>query len=109
MTTGALIHSFIIYKWPKKLITRLNKSVRNFIWSRSIVEKKLVVVPWTDCNFMRWGTRVKKYSIMNDALSGKMASGCYVTTYFVSISFDLVLFLKKELRKCYLIHLFVLP
>lgn len=53
--TGALIHS-IIYKWPKKLLNTLNRAVGNFIWSGCIVEKKLVVVPWSLCtnSFRQW-------------------------------------------------------
>ena len=41
-----LLHSFMVYLWPAKLIQTVNTWLRNFLWSGDIGIKKLVTVAW---------------------------------------------------------------
>ena len=47
--TGSLIHSFRIYKWPVSLLKDFQLYNRNFLWTKSIVYRKLVTVAWDKC------------------------------------------------------------
>lgn len=41
-----LLHSFMLYQWPKSLINKLNCCVRNFVWSGDPTHQKSVTVAW---------------------------------------------------------------
>ena len=47
--SGAFIHSFFIYKWPSAVLKELNSCIRNFLWTGSMFEKKIVTVSWRKC------------------------------------------------------------
>ena len=47
--TGSLIHSFRIYKWPVSLLKDFQLYNRNFLWTKSIVYRKLVTEAWDKC------------------------------------------------------------
>ena len=42
--TGSFVHSFMIYKWPSSLLSLINRKLRNFLWTGSCEETKLVRV-----------------------------------------------------------------
>jgi hypothetical protein len=44
--SSMLTYSFHIYKWPSSLLIELAKSMRNFIWSGTIEDRKLCTVAW---------------------------------------------------------------
>lgn len=41
-----MLHSMMIYLWPKSILTVIERWCKNFIWSRSILASKSVIVPW---------------------------------------------------------------
>ncbi|KAI9161280.1 hypothetical protein LWI28_016006 [Acer negundo] len=41
---GSFVHSFMIYKWPSSLLSLINRKLRNFLWTGSCEETKLVRV-----------------------------------------------------------------
>ena len=46
---GALTHSFFfffVYRWPSSIIKHLNSCIKNFLWSGSISNRKVVTVAW---------------------------------------------------------------
>lgn len=43
---GMLLHSFMIYPWPFRLIKMLDRYIKNFIWSGDVTKRKPVVVAW---------------------------------------------------------------
>ncbi|KAI9164815.1 hypothetical protein LWI28_002606 [Acer negundo] len=47
--TGSFVHSFMIYKWPSSLLSLINRKLRNFLWTGSFEETKLVRVAWDRC------------------------------------------------------------
>ncbi|XP_058749874.1 uncharacterized protein LOC131622872 [Vicia villosa] len=44
-----MVHFLSVYSWPGSIIKRLEGWIRNFIWSGSIDNKKLVTVAWKSC------------------------------------------------------------
>jgi hypothetical protein len=43
---GMLVYSFHVYLWPHSLLKKLEKWIRNFIWSGDINTKKICTVAW---------------------------------------------------------------
>lgn len=41
-----IIHSISVYSWCVCLIKDLEKYMRNFIWSRELISRKLVIIAW---------------------------------------------------------------
>ena len=41
-----LIHTMSIYSWPVSLLRDLERSIKNFIWSRDVSKRKMVTVAW---------------------------------------------------------------
>lgn len=41
-----LIHSISVYSWCVCLIKDLEKYMRNFIWSRELISRKMVIIAW---------------------------------------------------------------
>lgn len=42
-----LLHSFMLYKWPKSLLKQLNFWIRNFMWKGDINSSKPITVAWS--------------------------------------------------------------
>ena len=47
--SSSLLHPFSIYKWPLSLIRYLEKHTRKFLWSGSIISRKVITVKWEKC------------------------------------------------------------
>ncbi|CAJ2638276.1 unnamed protein product [Trifolium pratense] len=43
---GMMVYSFHIYAWPKTLLKKLDRWIRNFIWSGDISTRKICTVAW---------------------------------------------------------------
>lgn len=41
-----LLHSFMIYLWPRSLIRQLNSCACKFLWSGDVSTRKAVTVDW---------------------------------------------------------------
>jgi hypothetical protein len=69
-----LIYSISIYSWPDSLLTDIEKSMRNFIWSGDIDKRKLVTVSWKNlCKpFIKGGLGIRSLSKLNKASNLKL-------------------------------------
>lgn len=70
-----MVHSFAIYSWPKYLIKELERSIKNFIWSRDLSKTKLVIVAWSKVciPFDQGGLGLRPISTLNEAFNFKLA------------------------------------
>ncbi|KAI9154408.1 hypothetical protein LWI28_025962 [Acer negundo] len=68
--TGSFVHSFMIYKWPSSLLSLINCKLRNFFWTGSCEETKLVRVAWDCCcrPYSYGGFGLKDLRLLNDSL-----------------------------------------
>ena len=68
--TGSFVHSFMIYKWPSSLLSLINRKLRNFLWTGSCEETKLVWVAWYRCcrPYSQGGLGLKDLRLLNDSL-----------------------------------------
>ena len=64
-----LLHSFMLYKWSMFLLYKLQKWMRNFLWTGDILKQKLVTVAWSNvCKpFYAGGLGLFDISSMNKA------------------------------------------
>ncbi|KAK3193002.1 hypothetical protein Dsin_024312 [Dipteronia sinensis] len=69
--TGSLVHSFMVYKWLSQMVT---KKIRNFLWTSSCEETKLVRVAWNRCcrPYALGGLGLKDLVLLNDSLLRKL-------------------------------------
>ncbi|XP_050222916.1 uncharacterized protein LOC126673008 [Mercurialis annua] len=75
VVTSSLLHSFAVYRWPHSLISYIQKCMRNFLWSGSILNRKPVQVPWKNCclSVKEGGLGIKNLHHLNTAMLSKMA------------------------------------
>ena len=73
--TSFLLHSFTIYKWPSFLISYVERSIRNFLWSGSADDKKIVTIPWKlyCLPIKEGGLGIKQLKVLNDTMLSKLA------------------------------------
>ena len=73
--TSSLLHSFAVYKWSASLLSRMERCMRNFLWTGSINDKKLVTIPWTQtCLPLKaGGIGIKQLKSLNEAMLSKLA------------------------------------
>ncbi|KAI9160260.1 hypothetical protein LWI28_006684 [Acer negundo] len=95
--TGSFVHSFMIYKWPSSLLSLINRKLRNFLWTGSYEETKLVRVAWDHCcrPYSQGSFGLKDLRLLNDSLLWKF-TWKFITSYGFAFSF---------LRERYLRHL----
>jgi ribonuclease HI len=95
--TGSFVHSFMIYKWPSSLLSLINRKLRNFLWTGSCEETKLVRVAWDRCcrPYSQGGLGLKDLGLLNDSLLRKF-TWKFMTSDGFAFSF---------LRERYLRHL----
>ena len=72
---GSFIHSFMIYKCPMVLLRFMEMMIRNFVWTGSTCNKKLVTVKWDDCFHPKeeGGLGIKRFHCLNSAMLYKLA------------------------------------
>ena len=82
---GSFLHSFMIYKWPLLMLKFMEKSIRNFIWTDSISEKKLVTVKWDSCCSPKeeGGLGLKRLHLINTSMLCKLAWKVHCNQGFV--------------------------
>lgn len=44
--TSSLLHSLRVYSLPKSLLLVVAKAMRNFIWSGSVENRKMISISW---------------------------------------------------------------
>ncbi|KAK3212772.1 hypothetical protein Dsin_017478 [Dipteronia sinensis] len=72
--TGFFVHSFMVYKWLISLIQMVTKKIRNFLWTGSCEETKLVRVSWNRCcrPYALGGLGLKDLALLNASLLRKL-------------------------------------
>lgn len=45
----SLVHSMMVYKWPRPLIKRVEVAMRNFLWFGNVNKKGIIRVAWARC------------------------------------------------------------
>lgn len=67
------VYSFSVYKWHISLLKELNKAIKNFFWSSSILVEKLMIVGWDHCCKPQSQGDIgeKNFIIFNQALISK--------------------------------------
>ncbi|KAK2649334.1 hypothetical protein Ddye_016823 [Dipteronia dyeriana] len=72
--TDSFVHSFMVYKWPAFLTKMVTKKIRNFLWTGSCEECKLVGVAWNRCcrPYALGGLGLKDLALLNDSLLRKL-------------------------------------
>ena len=70
----ALVSS-MIYKWPSSLLKRMEKAIRNFIWTGSIHFKKLIMVKWDVCSIPKdeGGLSLRRLHTVNSTFLSKLS------------------------------------
>ena len=92
---GAFTHSFFMYKWPNSILKDLNSCIRNFLWSGSTQERKLITVAWNDVykSISNGGLGLKELSLANKTFLKKSAWDFFSNCNWISS------FLKKHFLK----------
>ncbi|KAK3225648.1 hypothetical protein Dsin_005510 [Dipteronia sinensis] len=64
----------MIYKWPSSLLRLVNRKLRNFLWTGSCEETKLIRVAWDRCckPYSQCGLGLKDLGLLNDSLLKKL-------------------------------------
>lgn len=65
-----LVYSFHVYFWPRRLLRLLDTWIKNFIWSRDVLTKKVCTVSWSVmCRpWEEGGLNIKPTRLINEAL-----------------------------------------
>ena len=43
---GMLMYNFFVYAWPASILKQLDSWIRNFVWSRDAMQRKIIIVAW---------------------------------------------------------------
>ena len=46
---GALVHSMMIYRWPKTLIKAMDAKIRNFVLTGDMMKRTSIAISWKRC------------------------------------------------------------
>ncbi|KAK2664738.1 hypothetical protein Ddye_003312 [Dipteronia dyeriana] len=86
--TGSFVHSFMIYQWPSSLLRLVNRKLRNFLWTGSCEETKLIRVACGRCckPYSQGGLGLKDLGLLNDSLVKKL-TWKFMTSESFSFSF----------------------
>ncbi|KAL8463009.1 hypothetical protein ACS0TY_033861 [Phlomoides rotata] len=73
---SSLVHSMIIYYWPRNLLKRIESAMRNFLWSGDILKKNTSCsVSWSRCcaPIDEGGLGIRSLRLANDSFVYKLA------------------------------------
>ncbi|KAL8485254.1 hypothetical protein ACS0TY_027528 [Phlomoides rotata] len=73
--TSSLVHSMMVYKWPRSLLARLEKAMRNFIWTGKVEKADFCTVAWVKSCASKDedGLGIRSIKLMNEAQLLKLA------------------------------------
>ncbi|XP_026459894.1 uncharacterized protein LOC113360618 [Papaver somniferum] len=68
------IYNMSVYKWPKSMIKKCERIIRNFLWTGDPYVKKLITVKWEEVNapFVERGLGLRRLEVVNKALLLKL-------------------------------------
>ncbi|XP_057774946.1 uncharacterized protein LOC130993927 [Salvia miltiorrhiza] len=81
---SSVIHSMMVYRWPKSLLHSLDKKCRNFLWTGRIDQRPSCPVGWSRVCAIRQegGLGIRDFSLMNKSFMMKLAWKCIKGTDF---------------------------
>ncbi|XP_057802933.1 uncharacterized protein LOC131018226 [Salvia miltiorrhiza] len=81
---SSVIHSMMVYRWPKSLLHSLDKKCRNFLWTGRIDQRPSCPVGWSRVCAIRQegGLGLRAFGLMNKSFMMKLAWKCIKGTDF---------------------------
>ncbi|XP_057770942.1 uncharacterized protein LOC130990730 [Salvia miltiorrhiza] len=72
---SSIVHSMMVYKWPKSLLHSLDRKCRNFVWSGNIDKRPSCAVSWGRvCSPLKeGGLGIRSFTLMNKSYLMKLA------------------------------------
>ncbi|XP_057775038.1 uncharacterized protein LOC130994018 [Salvia miltiorrhiza] len=72
---SSIVHSMMVYKWPKSLLHSLDRYCRNFVWTGNINQRASCPVSWgRSCSpKLEGGLGIRSFTIMNQSFFMKLA------------------------------------
>ncbi|XP_057790774.1 uncharacterized protein LOC131007877 [Salvia miltiorrhiza] len=72
---SSIVHSMMVYKWPKSLLHSLDRKCRNFIWTGSIDQQPRCSVSWRRVCAPKeeGGLGIRSFTLMNKSFLMKLA------------------------------------
>ncbi|XP_057791145.1 uncharacterized protein LOC131008275 [Salvia miltiorrhiza] len=72
---SSIVHSMMVYKWPKSLLHSLDRYCRNFVWTGSINQRSSCPVSWgRSCSpKLEGGLGIRSFTLMNQSFLMKLA------------------------------------
>lgn len=72
---GMIYYTINIYFWPVSLLRRIERAIRNFLWTKDIHKRKLLVVAWkkTWQYFMKGGLSICSLIRLNESINLKLS------------------------------------
>ncbi|XP_057785445.1 uncharacterized protein LOC131002988 [Salvia miltiorrhiza] len=72
---SSIIHTMMVFRWPKSLLYDLDRSCRNFIWTGKTDLKPSCAVKWSRCCTIKeeGGLGIRSFTIMNKSYLMRMA------------------------------------
>src|SRR5690349_4839214 len=65
----------MVYRWPRSLLSDMERAMRNFLWSGSTQRQAPIRVSWSKCCAPKaeGGLGIRSLMVMNEALGCKLA------------------------------------
>ncbi|KAL8497717.1 hypothetical protein ACS0TY_021156 [Phlomoides rotata] len=72
---ASLVHSMMIYRWPRVLIDKMERAIRNFLWSGNIHKRGAIRVSWARCcaPIAEGGLGIRSIRLANESFICKLA------------------------------------
>ncbi|XP_057784939.1 uncharacterized protein LOC131002461 [Salvia miltiorrhiza] len=72
---SSIIHSMMVFRWPKSLLLDLDKKCRNFIWTGRVDKNGTCTMNWSRCCALKeeGGLGIRAFATMNKSFLMKMA------------------------------------
>lgn len=72
---GMLMYNFFVYAWPASILKQLDSWIRNFVWSRDAMQRKIIIVAWHKicCPKADGGLGIRSMVTLNRATMIKLA------------------------------------
>ncbi|XP_057790828.1 receptor kinase-like protein Xa21 [Salvia miltiorrhiza] len=72
---SSIIHTMMVFRWPKSLLYALDRSCRNFIWTGKTDIKPSCAVKWSKCCAIKeeGGLGLRSFTVMNKSYLMRMA------------------------------------
>ncbi|XP_057806239.1 uncharacterized protein LOC131021166 [Salvia miltiorrhiza] len=72
---SSIVHTMMVFRWPKSLLHELDRKCRNFIWTGNTDQKPSCAVKWDRCcaSLEEGGLGLRSFTLMNKSFLMKLA------------------------------------